>query len=258
MSTRRVWVRALCLLFLTLLLPASALAAPFLPSGLLPGQLYHLMFLTRGGHDAFSSDITVYNAFVNAEAALNPSLTGTDVGIGWSAIASTAAVDARDNALVSGPVYRLNGEKFKDNFAQMWNGLATGKYPNIDQFGVVRPENPLYPGPWVWTGSDVAGVELLGLGSSGDSWAGRHDFVLSDWISWGHFPNHGERPLYALSQPIKAAVPPPVAEPVTLVLLTAGVGVWHASGNRQRRRAGGPQQRSSPSKWILPSRGDNT
>ena len=78
----------------------------YVPPGLSPGDRYHLAFLTAGSTDATSSNIADYNAFVQGEAAQNPSLTGTDDGVSWYAIGSTPSVHARDNALVAAPVYR--------------------------------------------------------------------------------------------------------------------------------------------------------
>ncbi len=57
---------------------ASADAEIYRPTGLSPGDEYQLAFVTSGTTDATSADIGTYNDFVNLQAALNPSLTGTD------------------------------------------------------------------------------------------------------------------------------------------------------------------------------------
>jgi hypothetical protein len=51
------------------LIQTSGNAAPFLPSGVAPGTPYHLVFVTRDGHDGISSSIADYNTFTNAQAA---------------------------------------------------------------------------------------------------------------------------------------------------------------------------------------------
>ena len=69
----------------------ASLAAPVMadiipPIGLAPGSEYQLIFVTAGTTNAESTDISTYNAFVMAEAALNPLLpTAT-----WDAVGSTA------------------------------------------------------------------------------------------------------------------------------------------------------------------------
>ena len=57
------------------------------PAGLNPGDTYQLVFVTAGGHNAYSTpDIGVYNAFVQAQAELFGSIT-ENYGIHWHAIA---------------------------------------------------------------------------------------------------------------------------------------------------------------------------
>ena len=77
--------------------PDSAL----IPEGLGVGDRFRLLFLTSTTRDATSSDIHDYNAFVQAAAA------GGDAAIqefsdGFLAVASTGAVDARDNTATTG------------------------------------------------------------------------------------------------------------------------------------------------------------
>jgi hypothetical protein len=174
--------RGLMLTAALLLAPAAAGALPIEPAGLMPGELYHWFFITRGAMDSTSDDIADYNAFVNAQAALNPDLSG----LNWRALASTESIDARDNAPISGPVFFLDGRKFQDGFLDMWDGSNVGTLvPEIDQFGLVRAQDPF---PWVWTGSDVDGtVQSLGLGGTADNFAGQYTSPFNSWLLWGHF-----------------------------------------------------------------------
>jgi hypothetical protein len=221
MSTRQVWRSAAWILLLILLPSAPAVAGPYLPPGLVLGELYQLMFVTQGERDASSFGIDAYNTFVNAEAALNPALTGTDVGLKWFAIASTIDAHAKDNAAVSAPVYLLNGQRFADGFADMWDGIGQGVSPNIDQFGTMRSSLEHA----VWTGTDTDGTaDVLGLHPLTTLIrAGDYEATTTAWIlSSQTFVNSDSFPLYALSQPIKAAAPPSVPEPARALLLAAG------------------------------------
>ena len=104
------------------------------PADLNPGDPYHLVFVTQGMRDGTSAAIADYDAFVNAEAALNPSVTGT--GVQWYAIASTASVSARDHAVVGAnvPVYLLDGTtKIADGYADIWDGSIDSTI-DVDQF----------------------------------------------------------------------------------------------------------------------------
>ncbi len=112
---------------------ADLQASIYVPPGLSPGDTYHLVFVTEGYTNATSSDIDYYNAFVQSEAARNPSLTGTEMGVTWRVIASTSAIDARDNAHVEAPVYLLNGTKVADDHADFWDGFLDAPVI-VDQF----------------------------------------------------------------------------------------------------------------------------
>ena len=85
---------------LVAVLLATTAHAVVVPVGLNAGDPYHLVFVTQNGHDAVSRNVSVYNQFVNDEAALNPSLTGTDEGVQWFAVATVYLNNARDNAVV--------------------------------------------------------------------------------------------------------------------------------------------------------------
>jgi hypothetical protein len=145
------------------LFPFRADASVFVPLGLNPGDMYHLAFVTRDRLDATSFEIADYNAFVQAQAALNPSLTGTDMGVEWHAIASTPSVAARDNTFVEAPVYRLDGVKIADGFADIWDGTLDASL-SVTQF--VLPSEFLRS----WTGtffSDGTQISVFALGVSG-------------------------------------------------------------------------------------------
>lgn len=152
--------------------------AQFVPNGLDPGDSYHLIFLTRDSNNAFSPIIDTYNNFIQEQAELNPSLTGTDIGITYNLMGSSIAdnVSARDNALVEAPVYLTNGTFIASGFDDLWNtaNLDNKLLPspiNVTQFGV-QGSGPVATG----TKSDGGRSELplgsfSGVSTIGDSQA---------------------------------------------------------------------------------------
>lgn len=210
--------------FVLLVLSVSAATcfAVVVPDGLGPGDAYHLTFVTDGKTDASQSDIDVYNRFVQEQAALNPSLTGVDVGVSWFVIGSTATVDARDNAQVVAPVFRLDGSRVADSFDDMWDGDLQSPI-NVTQFLETSNTD-------VWTGSLDTGLarrSSLGDGRPGFGHSSGFRFVPPDheagWLNQG-FRGGGTmaadnpRSFYALSSRL-IVVPEPSGVSLTLLLL---------------------------------------
>ena len=112
----------------------NAAFAQFVPPDLNPGDMYHLVFVTEGTADALVgkeiNEVTLadYDAFVQAEAAINPALTGTDQGIQYRAIVTAweephgEETTARDHTAVQAAVYRFDGERVADGEEDMWDG----------------------------------------------------------------------------------------------------------------------------------------
>ena len=207
----------------TSLLPLYALSSPigltpkFTAPNLPPGSQYQLMFVTSGVRDATSSNIADYNAFVTAQAALNPLLPS---GVTWHAAASTASVAALTNAPNTLPVYNVSGVLVTNSLYSV-NIL----HAPTDQFGNKSTERA------VWTGSDDNGHSDRPLGLSnpftGDA---------TDVSSSGHFLEDTTNsqtipfPLYALSSPITVLAP----EPATITML--GSALVMLGGIRLLRR----------------------
>lgn len=208
-------------IFVVLALMSPVLAGP-------DGQ-YCLVFITSEVHDAVSSDIEVYNDWVqglaNAAGIGNTSalLPG---GVEWKAIGSTATVDARDNTgtnpLVDGvgvPVYLLDGTTLiaNDN-ADLWDGqIANG----IDQY---QAENTSTVHTWVFTGTKNDGTKADGvnmwshLGNEDGTKAVQGSPNPAMWITgntgWAGAPLTDEIRFYAISEVIP--------EPATMALLGLG------------------------------------
>jgi len=197
------------------------------------GDTYHVIFTTAGEIQATSSDIATYNTFVNDQAALS-TLPGVSNTL-WNAVGSTTAVDARDNAPVTAPVYRLD-DVFVANGASGFgeynfyegDGLPNGL--NVDQHGEGSSTDI------VWTGSDEFGTDwgsarALGEGGGSNSWirAGRVDdssTAIGEYLDWESRDRRVEdHSMLAMSEQITV-----VPEPATalLVLLFGGcVGLAH-------------------------------
>lgn len=204
-------------------------AGPVVPAGLSPGDKYQLVFITDGTINAMSADIAVYNAFAQAQAELNPSLTGTDMGAQWKALVSTPTIDANANAVVGAntPVYLLNGTKIADGFADMWD-------QSVDALVNVNQYNAAATNKMVWTGSFATGTgaAMFQMGGSGQSAIrGSNAFSNTFW-----FYNNSENPqtlspLYVLSGEFTVPVP----EPGTMVTFATGFGLFALTLIRRRR-----------------------
>ena len=216
--------KTIAVVLLTVLSGTHLVGAVISPIGLAPGSQYQLIFATADLHNAVSTDIAIYNAFVTNEAALGvPS--GLPSGLTWTAVASTSAVNANVNA-PSGtlPVYNTAGQEV----TAAGVGIYTGALDNLvgfDQFGgtatAAQANN-------VWTGSDFhgAGLAHATLGGGGNGEVGQIA-LDSTWLQFALKPQVAEvtfsRPFYALSGPI--TVPTPEPGSVTLLglaLLTIG------------------------------------
>jgi hypothetical protein len=188
--------------------------------------MYHLVFVVQNTL-ATSSDIAFYNTFVNDRADMVPELREFT----WFAIGSTATVNARDNALISAPVYRLDAIKVADGIDDMWDGSLDASI-SINQFGE-------FDDTIVWTGTTSSGLsaprQALGQGSLGGVILGESTSVTSSWIQ--HFivgDGTSGGALYALSGKLTVPVPEPSSQTcIWLMLLCGGVAyTW-----RRRRTA---------------------
>jgi hypothetical protein len=201
-------------------LPARRVHAEWIPPSLPIGSQYQLIFVTEGVRDATSADIADYNAFVTAEAALNPDLPATT----WHAVASTASVAAAGNAPQLAFVYNTQGILVADFEDDLYNNQGILNPVLYDQHGN-ELEN------LVWTGSDRHGLPMLPLGAGVNATAGFSFASGVLGIEGGPGPTVTELPLYALSEVITV-----VPEPGTVTLMVLGLLPIAFLGRRRRKR----------------------
>ena len=126
------------------------------PEGLIGGQPFRLLFLTDT-ESPTSTDIDVYNEFVQAQAAAGHAdiLDANQFRV----LGSTADDDARDNTETTSsdtdaPIYWLNGAKVADNYADLYDGTWDEEANRRTAAGVLSTDSDI-----VWTGSDDDGTE---------------------------------------------------------------------------------------------------
>ena len=164
--------------------------------GLSVGDTYHWVFITSGTFTATDPDIGTYNAHVQSQAEQAGSVFLND-HFTWKAIASTATVDAKDNAPVglNSPIYLPDGSLVATGFGDLWDGNL-GHAININQNGTT-----LADASRVWTGTLPSGY---GAGStylgSNPVIAGSGDSTDQTWVTLvGTSPGNMYH-LYALSE----------------------------------------------------------
>ena len=130
---------------------------PLKPSGLSTGDQFRLMFITSTTRLATSSNIADYNSFVQTRAAAGHMSIQT-YSSQFRALGSTAAVDARDNAMTTGTgvaIYWLGGAKVANSNADFHDGTWANPVGR-DESGTSVASNTRY-----FTGSENDGTEAL-------------------------------------------------------------------------------------------------
>lgn len=209
---------------ISLLTTCSAHSIPVTsPSSLNPGDPYRLAFVTFSDRNAASSNIAVYNSFVQSQADATTHLVS--LGATWKAIASTPSIDARDNTdtnpnVEAGvPIFLLNDTKLVDDNADLWDG-SLDLFLNITENANEKPGSPIT----VWTGTLPDGTSL-GNGALGGSDAlvgtGSFQFDNSGWINAASGDKELLLPMYAISSVLTA-----VPEPTTSGLVLTAVFIF--------------------------------
>jgi len=203
---------------------ASSISDKFSPPHLKPGDTYHLLFVTRTTTDALSTDIGVYNDFV--QKAADAAGIGSSVGVKWSAMVSTTTVAAKTNAPISAPVYNMNGEFLFSGYDDFWSHvIGPANAPGWDQYGNRLDDVPVWSGLKLQDEHDgdaqadpnrVLGdyEPADGVNTSVYGLPKRYRKVPAWWVAYWFGPSTDQGHLYALSEPLRVgpsglAVPRP-------------------------------------------------
>jgi uncharacterized repeat protein (TIGR01451 family) len=209
------------------------------PAGLTTGDQYQLLFVTADKFHAISTNISDYNAFVSSEAALNPALAAFDSAnaVTWTAIGSTASVNANVNAPSSGSVYTLEGVMVANSANSLYSGQNLLSPPNINQYGASISNVQVWTGTGNANGTPgsqtleasatvVGDSGLTNLGWISDGATDPFNFGTGNLATPG-----GLAPLYALSSVI--TVLPSVSASEVGVFRDGFLWILDSNGNHQ-------------------------
>jgi hypothetical protein len=211
----------------------EARAGIITPAGLHSGDQFRIVFVTAGSHDAASTDISVYDAFVTSQAtglttyAADPTQT-----VLWQVIGSTATVSAISRIPLSSPAMFLpNGTMVANSGADMWDGTID-TYIDMTAQGVTLGHTSTN---YVWSGTSPDGTATTGsqLGSSGPNNGNFHEFADTYWISGDRsHANTANQQFYAVSSVLTV---PGVPEPGAITLALMGLAGLVALRKQLRR-----------------------
>ncbi|MCA8978220.1 MAG: hypothetical protein KDC98_26065, partial [Planctomycetes bacterium] len=176
------------------------------PAGLQPGDEYRVLFVTDSTRDATSTDISVYDAFVTADANAVPFLAALNTN--WRAVGSTATVSARDHTdTVSGgvPIFRPDGVRVADDYDHLWDAVTTSlpAGPAVTASGALTTNELVWAGCW---GDGTISPWPLGS-AGGQAMAGIADFINHFWVLWAPHPVTSSHRLYGISDVLKMPYP---------------------------------------------------
>jgi len=170
------------------------------------GDTYQLAFSTNAVTIASINppvapwdDIATFDAIVQAEADAGG--IGAGAGVTWNVIGSTVAVNAKDHAVVSAPVYDMLGRPIVTGYADMWDGSIENPITYMDG----TPVTSASYGSMIWTGSRSDGTAYAGreLGTATRfAQGGRSYQTDGKWISDSRQDFYRAMSLYSLSEPL--------------------------------------------------------
>ena len=190
-----------------------------IPDGLGTGDSFRLLIVSRSSNNADDTDIANYNSWVQTGVAAG------HAGIraysdGFRVVASTAAVDARENTGTTYsdddkgvPIYWLNGTKVADEYEDFYDGSWDDEANPKDESGSAVSVSPLrlhtgsgHDGTEAFTGTDSRALGATqvrsGWPNSSDSRDGPLSYLSS---SSGDVARTTIRRFYALSDVLEVA-----------------------------------------------------
>ena len=197
---------------------------------------YHLAFVTSTTHNATSTDIAVYNAFVQSVADSAGSLVKTAGAVAWKAMVSAygpPVVDARTNLGVGGgggyATFRLDSVMLAPDYDTMIDAVGKvfidGVYLTVNEAGVDTGDGR------VWTGTNHTLMADLGRGPLGDADdTAANGKIVAEGGHWccDTWATSTSSRMYAMSEALEI-----VPEPATMALL--GIGGLGVLLRRKRR-----------------------
>ncbi|HSP42162.1 MAG TPA: hypothetical protein VLO11_04785, partial [Luteolibacter sp.] len=196
---------------------------PLIPVGLRPGDSFHLVFVTGGtiqrdlldGVDDGSDNSTIadWDAHVNSVADAS-TLPGGMGDINWLAMVSTTTVAAKDHAVVTAPIYRVDGTLIATDSSDLWDGGIAAPIIINQNGGSLGTGQAVFFETWTGDASNYSSAGVIGTYSLGNgteaAQVGYADQSGGGWHSFGSHtrrgPNDSKR-VYALSERITIAVP---------------------------------------------------
>ena len=137
------------------------------PAGIGPGERFRLIFLTSTKRNASSSNIAIYNTFVQNRAA-NGHAAIQDHSSRFKVVGCTSSTDARDNTRTTSvgiPIYWLGGNKVADNYTDFYDGTWDDEANDKNQLGNDAHDTSQTTNQ-PWTGCDHDGTEYVAAGLS--------------------------------------------------------------------------------------------
>lgn len=208
------------------------------PDGLLPGDQYRIMFVTRGTEQAIETDLAFYDSFVQREAELGTE-TARLQGADWQVVASSEADNANNHTQTlpvfgGTPIFLVDGVTLiASDYTDLWDGSLNAAI-NLDQSGQLLEAD-------VFTGSSQGGARRMSrfLGSGGLTTIGNSGEPGPFWASIGQIDASSASHFYAISGIQTVAVP----EPSAFILFATLTGL----ANYRRRRVPKSQVREKKS-----------
>lgn len=200
------------------------------PAGLSFGETFRFVFITDATTVASSSNIAVYNSFVDAQAG---GATYDGSVVNWVAIGSTRSVSAINNVgQTPTPVYLADGTLVTTSTTStgLWSGsLLNPINEDLSGMGVSTGSTGL------WTGTNTNGSASANpLGNFFGVTIGNSLDADGTWVNDGSWPadnTSGVFHVYGISQVLTA-----VPEPSTLLMASMAIIAGCACGWFRRRR----------------------
>jgi hypothetical protein len=213
-----------------------------IPAGLVQGDCFQLVFVTGENYTGASTNIGDYNADVTTSANEATSLVA-GLGITWSVLGSTAAVNVLSNIVNTSPsitnfegIYDLGGNLIADGTETTGKGLYSGALQNF--FDTTEYGTTIYNTVWTGTASNGSTTpEALG---TADPFAGSSHTTNTTWTEAFLISAGSGSALYAISNPLflgpgnTLLTQAPVPEPATIGMTLLGLASCYLAARRKR------------------------